>query len=195
MMHGNYDFDDGEGDLLSPLTELEFLQLFLRDLHDDLPGRITRMRYLGDQAGTLGSAGTMILGGSPAYNAFAEARSSFVNGNYAATIILCQAMAENLLAAAIQLDGGLVPNRVAFAETLRLCEGKGYLTGHDSAELKKLANLRNPLAHYRSLDDPSHVDHRSMTEKAHFLEILERDAFFAIALIMHILGKKPFRVG
>lgn len=34
-----------------------------------------------------------------------------------------------------------------------------------------------------------------MTEKAHFLEILERDAFFAIALIMHILGKKPFRVG
>jgi len=95
----------------------------------------------------------------------------------------------------IQLDGGLVPNRVAFAETLRLCEGKGYLTGHDSAELKKLANLRNPLAHYRSLDDPSHVDRRSMTEKAHFLEILERDAFFAIALIMHILGKKPFRVG
>lgn len=57
MMHGNYDFDDGEGDLLSPLTESEFLQLFLRDLHDDLPGRITRMRYLGDQAGTLGSAG------------------------------------------------------------------------------------------------------------------------------------------
>lgn len=146
MMHGNYDFDDGEGDLLSPLTELEFLQLFLRDLHDDLPGRITRMRYLGDQAGTLGSAGTMILGGSPAYNAFAEARSSFVNGNYAATIILCQAMAENLLAAAIQLDGGLVPNRVAFAETLRLCEGKGYLTGHDSVSSRssQTCGIRSP---------------------------------------------------
>lgn len=195
MMHGDDDFDAGAGDLLSPLTETEFLQLLLRDLQDDLPGRITRLRYLGDQAGTLGSAGTMILGGSPAYNAFAEARSSFVNGNYAATIILCQAMAENLLAAAIQLEGGSVPNRVSFTETLRLCEGKGYLTGHDSTELKKLANLRNPLSHYRSLDDPSHVDRRSMTEKAHFLEILERDAFFAIALIMHILGKRPFRVG
>lgn len=195
MMHGEEDFDDGAGDLLSPLTETEFLQLLLRDLHDELPGRITRLRYLGDQAGTLGSAGTMIVGGSPAYNAFTEARSSFVNGNFAATIILCQAMAENLLAAAIQLDGDSVPNRVSFAETLRLCEGKGYLNGHDSAELKKLANLRNPLAHYRTLDDASHVDRRSMTEKVHFLEILERDAFFAIALIMHILGKQPFRVG
>jgi hypothetical protein len=165
MMHGDDDFDDGAGDLLSPLTETEFLQLLLRDLHDDLPGRITRLRYLGDQAGTLGSAGTMILGGSPAYNAFTEARSSFVNGNYAATIILCQAMAENLLAAAVHLDGTELPNRIAFTETLRLCENKGYLTGHDCAELKKLANLRNPLAHYRSLDDPSHVDRRSMTER------------------------------
>lgn len=195
MMHGEDDFDNGAGDLLSPLTETEFLQLLLRDLHDDLPGRITRLRYLGDQAGTLGSAGTMIIGGSPAYNAFAEARSSFVNGNYAATIILCQAMAENLLAAAIQLDGEAVPNRIAFAETLRLCENKGYLTAQDSAELKKLAGLRNPLAHYRSLDDPAHVDRRSMTERTHFLEIMERDAFFAIALIMHILSKHPFRVG
>lgn len=55
MMHGDDDFDAGEGDLLSPLTETEFLQLLLRDLQDDLPGRITRLRYLGDQAGTLGT--------------------------------------------------------------------------------------------------------------------------------------------
>ncbi|KPF75592.1 hypothetical protein IP78_13545 [Brevundimonas sp. AAP58] len=194
-MHGDQDFDDGEGDLLSPLTETEFLQLLLRDFHDDLPGRITRLRYLADQAGTLGSAGAMIVGGSPAYNAYTEARSSFVNGNYAATIILCQAMAENLLAAAVRLDGTEVPNRVAFAETLRLCEAKGYVTRPDCEALKKLANLRNPLAHYRSLDDPTHVDRRSLNEKTHFLEILERDAFFAVALIMHILSKRPFRIG
>ena len=150
MMHSDDDFDAGVRGLLSRLTETEFFQLLLRYLHDDLPGRITSLRYLGDQAGSLGSAGTMILGGSPAYNACTEARSSFVNGNYAATINVCQAMAENLLAAAVHLGGDSVPNRVAFAETLRHCEGKGYLTSHDSAELKKLANLRNPLAHYRS---------------------------------------------
>lgn len=62
MMHGEEVFDEGAGDLLSPLTETEFLELLLRDLHNDLPGRITRLPYLGDQAGTLGSAGTMISG-------------------------------------------------------------------------------------------------------------------------------------
>ena len=194
-MHGEEDFDDATGDLLSPLTETEFLQLLLRDLYGDLPGRITRLRYLGDQAGTLGSAGTIIIDGSPAYNAFTEARSSFVNGNYAATIILCQATAENLLAAAASLHGSQVPNRIAFGETLRLCESMGYVTAHDREELQKLANLRNPLAHYRSLDDPTHVDRRSIAEKTHFLEIMERDAFFAIALIMQLLSKRPFRVG
>lgn len=55
--------DEGSGDLLSPLTETEYLQLLLRDLHDDLPGRITRLRYLGDQARTLGPNGSMISGG------------------------------------------------------------------------------------------------------------------------------------
>lgn len=195
MMHADRDFDDGEGDLLSPLTETEFLQLLIRDLHDDLPGRITRLRYLGDQARTLGPSGTMIMGGSPAYNALAEARSSFVNGNYAATVILCQAMAENLLAAVLGMDGTDVPNRINFAETLSICESKGYISLHDRAELKKLGTLRNPLAHFRSMDDPTHVDRRSMEAKAHFGEILERDAFFAIALIMRILAKRPFRVG
>ena len=65
----------------------------------------------------------------------------------------------------------------------------------ESDELRKLGNLRNPLAHFRTMDDPTHVDRRSMHEKAHYLDILRQDAFFAIALVMRILAKKPFRIG
>ena len=189
------DLDERSGDLLSPLTETEYLQLLLRDLHDDLPGRITRLRYLGDQARSLGPSGTMIFGGSPAYNALAEARSSFVNGNYAATVILCQALAENLLGGVLGAEDAEIPNRIAFSDTLRRCEEKGYLNRYESKELTRLCGLRNPLSHYRSLKDPSHVDRRSMSEKMHFQEVLEKDAFFAVALIMRLLAKSPFRVG
>ncbi len=194
MMHGYEDYDEGEGDLLSPLTETEYLQLLLRDLHDDLIGRITRLRYLGDQARTLGSSGTMMMGGSPTYNALAEARSSFINGNFAATVILCQAMAENLLGGVLGLDGSEVPNRIQFTETLKRCQEKGYLNPQVIAQLRKLGELRNPLSHYRSIADPSHVDRRSMDQDSHYLDILENDAFFAIALIMRLLSQKPFRV-
>lgn len=195
MLHRDYDYDAGEGDLLSPLTETEFLQLLLRDLHDDLPNRLMRLRYLGDQARTLGPGGTIIMGGSPAYNALAEARSSFVNGNFVATIILCQALAENALAGALDLGGTSLPEKVPFAVTLRQCEEKGYISAGQVQDLQQLAALRNPLSHYRSLDDPAHIDRRSMTQKVHYLDLLRQDAFFAIAVIMRLLADKPFRVG
>lgn len=194
MMHSDASWDDGNGDLISPLTETEYLQLILRDLHDDLEGRITRLRYLGDQARTLGPSGTMIFGGSPAYNALAEARSSFINGNFAATIILCQALAENLLAGVLGMDSS-VPSRIRFSETLCLCEEKGLINQYERTELKKLGELRNPLAHFRSMDDPSHVDRRSMDSGEHYQVILRKDAHFAIAIMMRILAKAPFRVG
>lgn len=41
----------------------------------------------------------MIFGGSPAWHAWVEARSSFVHGNFVATVLLCQGLMKQLLAA------------------------------------------------------------------------------------------------
>jgi hypothetical protein len=54
---------------------------------------------LTDLGGQMVRSGTMICGGHAAYHARAEARSSFVHGNYVATILLCQGLVEYLLAA------------------------------------------------------------------------------------------------
>jgi len=54
--------------------------------------RVMRYRQLAD----LGRNGTMIFGPAAAL-AWGEARSSFVNGNFVATALLCQSMAEQLL--------------------------------------------------------------------------------------------------
>lgn len=188
------DWEEGEGDLLSPLSETEYLQMLLRDLHDDLPGRITRLRYIGDQSRSLGPAGSVISGGMTSYNAYVEARSSFINGNFAATVVLCQAFAENLLGSFLSMGDEGLPDRLSFAETRRLCVDKGYLTSLDSEELRKLGNLRNPIAHYRHNRDPANVDRRAMSSGTQFEHVIERDAYFAIATVVRLLANAPFRV-
>jgi hypothetical protein len=47
----------------------------------------------------MGRHGTMIFGGHAAHHAWIEARASFVHGNFAATVFLCQGLVEHLLAA------------------------------------------------------------------------------------------------
>lgn len=188
-------------DLLSPVSDTRLLQLLLADLHDDLHERLARFRYLTDQSGALGRAGTMIYGGTPAYAAFSEARSSFVNGNDVAAIMLCQSLAEHTLAAMLS-DTTLLSNDVAdrlpakirFRETIDRCKARGLLKDQDVADLYRLSEMRNPLMHYRDVNDPEHVDRRAMSERTNPKEILKRDAYFAVAVMVKLLSGAEFRL-
>ena len=119
-MTGSRD-DEQQPDLLSGVSDLDAVSHLLADLHDDLPGKVTRFRHLADLGGALGPQGTMLFGGAATFNAWTEACSSFVHGNFAATILLCQSLVENLLAAF--LHTGLMmedlPTRIAFKETFQ----------------------------------------------------------------------------
>lgn len=86
-------------DLLSDLTDLDFARHLLAEMHDDLHGKVSRYRMLTDLSRDLGPNGTMTFGGQAAHFVWIEARSSFVHGNFAATIQLCQGLVEHLLAA------------------------------------------------------------------------------------------------
>jgi hypothetical protein len=155
-----------------------------------------RFRFLMDMGATLGSQGTMIFGGHPAALAYGEARSSFVNGNFLATIVLCQSLAEHLLAgflhAALVQD---VPRKVQFRDTLKICKERGMLTEQDVVDLTRLSELRNPVTHFRHLDDASHLERRAINAREPVLDVLESDAHFAMALAVRLLGKRPFRLG
>lgn len=142
-------------DLFSLTSDLDIFRHLLADLHNDLPDRVSRLRYLIDLGADLGSQGTMLFGGYAALSAWSEARSSFVNGNYVATILLCQSLIENLLAAflhtGLMLDD--LPPRVKFRETLNACHVKGVVTAKEVQDLDVLMTLRNPLIHFRNIND------------------------------------------
>lgn len=48
---------DDQPDLLSDLSDLDFVRHLLADLHDDLPGKVGRFRMLTDLGGQMGDPG------------------------------------------------------------------------------------------------------------------------------------------
>lgn len=183
-----------QGDLLSDADTLNLAQMLLADLHDDLPNKIARLRQLADLSSTLGPGGTMMPGGEMAYNAWVEARSSFVQGNYIATVLLCQSLAEHLLAAHISLglDADRLPKRITFRETVRRCIALSVFDEAFSIELLDMMEMRHPLSHFRDLDDPSNLSRRVLDTRIPANEHLRRDASSALATAIRLLSLPPF---
>jgi hypothetical protein len=188
------DEDQSQGDLLSGVTDISMVRFLLEDLHDDLLGKVQRFHYLND-LGERNGRRTMLFGGELSHNAWVEARSSFVHGNYVATVLLCQSLIENLLAAF--LHGGLtneLPPKITFDETIRRCLAARILEDQDVTDLKSLADLRNPLTHFRNVDDARNLDRRSIATGRFTSDILSKDAWFAITLASRMMGKQQFRL-
>lgn len=183
-------------ELFSEFQDIDLVKTLLADLHDDLAGKVARFHHLADLSTALGPEGTMLPGGETAYRAWIEARSSFVHGNYVATVMLCQGLAEHVLAA--DLDMGLdreeLPKKIAFRETLRRCRAKGSITESLADELNSLMALRNPVSHYRGIDDSSNLSRRVIDSGVTAAEHFVGDASFAISVAVSVLTLPAFRL-
>lgn len=179
--------------LFSPLSDVDFVRHMLADLHDDLEGKLGRYRQLADLSTGLGEYGTMLPSGETAFALWAEARSSFVHGNFVATVMLCQGLAEHVLAGHIAM-GEPLPPRIGFQETLRRCVDRRVITERHAGDLRKLMSSRNPLSHYRDLDDATHLARRAFEAGIAVHEHLLADATFAISVAVSLLSLRSFRV-
>lgn len=189
--------DEEQADLLSEFSDLDLIRHLLADLHDDLAGKIARFRQLVDLSSALGSSGTMLFGGETTLVAWNEARWSFIHGNFTATVLLCQGLAEHLLASLLhvsQLTEDL-PKKISFAETLRRCRVSGVISEGHAVDLRRLMELRNPLSHFRDINDETNLTRRVLTTMEPAEEHLRRDATFAIGLAVRTLALPVFRLG
>ncbi|MDE2380520.1 hypothetical protein [Bradyrhizobium sp.] len=188
--------DGDQAELLSPLSDVRLLQLLLADLHDDLAGKVARFRQLNDLSAALGLYGTMLPGGETALAVWTEARTSFVHGNYVATVMPCQSLAEQVLAAHLSLgwQGQEVRKRISFAETLERCIEQDLVPDENAKELRRLAEFRNPLSHFRGVDDPSNLSRRVLDSTERAERHLFNDASFAIGVAIRLLALPAFRI-
>jgi hypothetical protein len=182
--------------LFAPLEDVDFVRLLLANLHDDLAGRVARFRQLADLTMDTGAERTMIPGGETAFASWLEARSSFVHGNFVATVMLCQGMAEHMLASHVEcgLDAPPLPPNVGFRQTLKRCRTEGIITARDAEDLERLMSLRNPLSHYRPVDDSANLERRAIDTQVPAREHLLQDATFAISLVVRLLALPSFRL-
>lgn len=195
--------DDGRADyggqaaLFSSLSSLELARWLLADLHDDLAGKIARSHQLADLSTALGSGGTLLPGGEIAFAAWTEARTSFIHGNYMATVLLCQCLAEHVLAAhlLLGLEEEELPARISFQATLKRCLARGMLSTTQADELRRLMELRNPLSHFRSINDPSNLTRRIIDTQQRAEHHLLSDATFALTVAIGLLSLPEFRLG
>lgn len=186
----------GQSDLFTDLSDLDFVRLLLVDFQDELHEKVARFRMLSDLGSPMGSR-TMIPGGHAAYLAWVEARSSFIHGNYIATVQLCQGLLEHVLAAflGMGLHGEDLPERIGFRETLGRCKKRGLLMDADVVDLENLMALRNPLSHFRDFNDQSSLDRRTIDKKIVAEDLLHHDAVFAIGVAVRVLAKPEFNLG
>jgi len=189
--------DNAQSELLSGVKDVDVFRLLIADLHDDLDGKVARFHQLADLSTALGSMGTMLPGGETVLAAWTEARSSFVHGNYMATVLLCQVLAEHILAAhlTLGLDGERLPDRVSFNDTLHRCVTRGVIAPQDSDDLRRLMSMRNPLTHFRSIDDPSNLSRRVVDTRLPAETHLLADATFALGMAIRLLSLPVFRLG
>lgn len=188
---------EDQADLLSDLSDLDFVRHLLADLHDDLTDKVGRFRMLADLGAQMGRSGTMIFGGHAAYHAWIEARSTFVHGNFVATILLCQGLVEHLLAAFLHAGLSIddLPDRIQFADTLHRCREREVISDDDVTDLRRMMSLRNPLSHFWHVDDGSNLDRRSIDASTLADDLLRSDAIFSIGLAVRMVAKSAFRLG
>ncbi len=186
-----------QADLLTDMHDLDFVRLLLAEMHDDLRGKVSRFRQLDDTVSAIGSRQSMIPGGEVAYAAWVEARSSFVHGNFVATVLLSQALAEQMLAAMLimGLNAEPIPSKIKFSVTLKRCLARGMITQQDADDLKRLMDLRNPLSHHRLIDDPTNLSRRAIDARMPGEEHLRRDATFAISMAVRLMALPMIRLG
>lgn len=189
--------DSTQSELLSELADIDLVRLLLVELHDDLGGKVGRFHQLMDLSIELGTKRSMLPGGESSFAAWLEARSSFVHGNFIATVMVCQGLAEHLLAAhlATDLEAEDLPARISFRQTLERCVERGVISTVDAQDLRRLMELRNPLSHYRDINDPTNLSRRAVDSMKPAGHHLLSDATFAMSMAIRLLALPSFRLG
>ncbi|WP_141217890.1 hypothetical protein [Bordetella genomosp. 5] len=147
--------------------------------------RANRLRWISEQhinVGYLGRAETAAI--------FEEARSSYVHGNFIATLILALAYAEHVI------NDALPPRpsherSPTLASAVNKARAAKLFPDDLLDEIAVMNDFRNPFVHRRSASDPDTIGQRVSSRKSHPATILEQDARDAL-LIMYSFFRHSF---
>ena len=127
----------------------------------------------------------VIMGRTETLYLLNEAREVFVNGHFAATLLLAVSVIEHSLMEEC-LARGFVTSSPPLGKVLDIAKERGLISAESFTALRLLVYRRNPYAH---LKEPTHehgLGYRITAEKRHPALILQQDAEMAVKLMYEV---------
>jgi hypothetical protein len=116
---------------------------------------------------------------------FEEAKTTYVNGEFIATILLCQAFIEHWLTVLCERNVAELPKNLE--GLLTVCCKEGLVHPYVLEKINDLRLIRNPLTHRKSSEYPYSISQRMVDMKVDREELLENDAKKAIEIMFTLL--------
>ena len=136
--------------------------------------RLDRAKRI-DWASSLYSSRGLVSGEVVPMGMIEEARISFVNGQYLATVLCATSVVEHLLVAELEASSATTRN-LTLGGAIKVAENAQMYSPEIIRSLRELNEFRNPLAHRRDADDPSTLANRYLAKKIHPESLKEQDA-------------------
>ena len=155
---------------------------------ESFPDRHRRLRILAE---AVASPVGYLLHSVESYFIFEDAKNCFIHGQFAACILVCQALLEHHLKGTYRMAGKDDMARLGFKSLIKHALSDGILPDFVASKLDELRKKRNPLVHAQEEILGSYMP-RALALNATPEEILEQDAKDAILLTFEILNRRPF---
>lgn len=151
------------------------------------PDRLKRLRIM---AKVVSSPSGYLLNSIDCGFLFADAKNCFISGQFAACILVCQALLEHHLKGMYRTQDSHT-TRTNFQQLIEQTLADQVLPEFLTLKLNELRRNRNPLVHM-SHDTMGFYARRAIKENTSPEELLEQDAKDAILLTFEILNRLPF---
>lgn len=122
-----------------------------------------------------------------AHHTFDEAKTTYVNGEFVATILLANAFLEHWLGSFLARRGYHSESRGGLKSIIDCMRTNNLLHEHLIAQIDRLRETRNPFVHAKSMEHEHRLTQRMIRERRDHLDILEADAKIAVSLMYEIV--------
>ena len=147
-----------------------------------LEARLERLRHLQN----IFPRGYSFLSSIETAYVFDEAKMSYINGQFVATILLAQAHIEHHLQGYVASRGENQLAKSGLAKITKFLRAKTLLHPFLLDRIDRLRRLRNPFSHLQDYDYPDSLTKRAVDHNYDFTATLKSDAEFALALMYEV---------
>ena len=162
---------------------------------ESFPDRLRRLRLITE---VMTSPNGYLLYSEESLYLFNDAKNCFIFGQFAACILICQALLEHQLSSLYFFAGKRKIAKLGFKELLEHTLTDGILPEFIVSKLDDLRQKRNPLVHFRDYfqrDPNKSLVLQSVKMNITPDKLLEQQAKDAILVTFEILNRHPFGLG